>query len=107
ALSAGANVEFRRQQHAQRRRCEVDPRAFQIRPEKAEAKVRAGFMLMPESGASRLMYKATKTPAKIPVRRVQRGEFEALRTTVIRRNEMISSATNAIPGPREPGSVAA
>jgi hypothetical protein len=33
----------------------------------ADATVRAGFMLMPDTGASNVMYSATSVPAKSPV----------------------------------------
>ena len=62
---------------------------------------------MPESGDSRLMYVATKAPARMPVKRAMRAEFDAFSTAVIRRNEMTISATKATAVPLEPGRVAA
>ena len=39
----------------------------------ADAKLRAGFMLMPEKGASSEMYKQTRDPAISPVKRINLG----------------------------------
>jgi len=41
--------------------------AAQFAAEKADPRVRAGFMLIPEMGASMLMYVITRSPANTPV----------------------------------------
>jgi hypothetical protein len=45
-------VNLRGGQHADQRRGEVNPGVSHVCAEKAEPSVRAGFMLMPDSGAS-------------------------------------------------------
>lgn len=63
-------------------------------------------MLIPETGASTLMYVATSAPAKSPVRRSSRRAFELINTTDMRMKEMTSSATKAAAAPDAPGTVA-
>ena len=46
---------FGRQQHAKRRSREVDPQDREVAASRADPNVRAGFMLMPDSGASTVM----------------------------------------------------
>ncbi len=54
--TAAAHVQLGGQQHAQGRRREVDPqRAELARAGSADARLRAGFMLIPDSGASSVM----------------------------------------------------
>src|SRR5947199_10346509 len=72
----------------------------------ADAIVRAGFMLMPESGDSILMNSATSAPATHGVKRAVRREFETFKTIVTKRNEMANSAPKATHGPAVPGTVA-
>ncbi len=76
-------------------------------PGAADANVRAGFMLMPERGDSKLIYSATRDPAASPVYRASDAEPERVRITNISTAEIDSSATNAIQGPAVPGIVAA
>jgi hypothetical protein len=61
-------------------------------------------MLMPESGASTVMYAATRHPATTPVIDACR---EALtnRTVSMSTNEMPASAATAAPTPPSPGAV--
>src|SRR5262249_24051736 len=79
--------------------------AVQIPEENAEPTVRAGFMLMPESGDSTLMKVATRKPATQGVNRVSLREFETFKTTEINRNEIVNSAAKATHGPPAPGTV--
>ena len=64
----GAEVELGRREHARAagRRSRSRGRSSR-RPRTPEPKVRAGFMLIPESGASKVMKVATSTPAQRPV----------------------------------------
>src|SRR5215469_11791136 len=80
--------------------------AVQIPEENAEPTVRAGFMLIPDSGDSTLMKVATRKPATQGVNRVNLREFETPKTTEISRNEMANSAAKATHGPAAPGTVA-
>ena len=80
--------------------------ALQIPDESAEPTVRAGFMLIPESGDSTLMKLATRKPATQGVNRVNLREFETRKTTEISRKEMVNSAAKATHGPPGPGTVA-
>src|SRR5215469_12396737 len=79
----------------------------QVMPGAAEANVRAGFMLIPESGDSTLIKRATRQPAASPVKRVKRGEEEHVRTVAMSPNEIIVSATKATATPFGPGTVMA
>ena len=72
----------------------------------AEAKVRAGFMLIPESGASSVMYVATSRPEQSPVRAAARL-LETVSTTSINMKEIAISAPRATRGPADPGTVTA
>jgi hypothetical protein len=65
----------------------------------AEANVRAGFMLIPEIGASRDIYVATRNPAKNGVKLASFLEFVVTKTIVIIRKEMANSATKEMPAP--------
>src|ERR1700750_688862 len=76
----------------------------QLPAPQAEPKDRAGFMLIPEIGASMLMYVATSTPTARPVKRAQR-EPESTTTMNIRAAEMRTSAASAGPTPQRPGRV--
>src|SRR5215467_15046940 len=78
----------------------------QIPEGNAEPTVRAGFILMPESGDSTLMKAATRKPATQGVNRVSLREFETFKTIEISRNEMANSAAKATHGPPGPGTVA-
>ena len=69
--------------------------------------MRAGFRLIPESGASTMMKVATSAAAHSPVNRLRPGRFETIRMTVIRISVMRASAANATPRPPGPGAVAA
>src|SRR5581483_2276744 len=80
--------------------------AVHVRADTAEASVRAGFMLMPDRGASRVMYVATSRPAQSPVRAAIRL-LETVSTTSISTNEMAISAPKATRGPPGPGTVTA
>ncbi len=71
----------------------------------AEARLRAGFMLIPEIGASTVMQAATRAPAKRPVRRARRAVFDARSTTLMSAKLMTHSATNATDVPAGPGIV--
>src|SRR5262249_819045 len=73
---------------------------------KAEARVRAGFMLIPESGDSMLIKVATRKPATQGVNRVSLRELETFKTMAISRKEIVNSAAKAIHGPPGPGTVA-
>ena len=73
----------------------------------ADAKLRAGLRLIPDSGASRVMETATSAPARSPVRGASRGRRAVVvRTIVIITKAIASSARNATDIPRGPGSVA-
>ncbi len=63
-------------------------------------------MLMPDRGASRVMYVATSRPAQTPVRGAIRL-LETVSTTSISTNEMAISAPRATRGPSGPGTVTA
>src|SRR4051794_16782821 len=73
---------------------------------RADAKLRAGFMLMPESGDSKVMNDETRQPATQGVIRAQRREFATRRTIETSRKEIVNSAASAIHGPLGPGTVA-
>jgi hypothetical protein len=62
-------------------------------------------MLIPESGDSNVMYSHTTAPANSPVDFAKRAAFETAKTTVIIRNEIRSSARNAVSAPPGPGVV--
>lgn len=80
--------------------------AVQSRACSAEATVRAGFRLVPESGASKVMNVATSSPEITPVNRaIRRDPLEKRRTTSIKTKVIENSATNAAPEPNGPGSV--
>jgi len=64
-------------------------------------------MLMPDTGASRLMYIAIKIPASTPVRAGNDLLLDAKRITVIKKNEMTNSAAKAAVVPAGPGTVTA
>ena len=87
--------------HQNRKRCH----AFQTPDDNAEASVRAGFMLTPDRGASRLTYIAIKIPASTPVRAGNELLLDAKRITVIKKNEMTNSAAKAAAVPAGPGTV--
>ena len=105
--SEAPEVPGRRRLHAQQGSAESTQRSRHKPAGWADAKERAGFMLMPDSGASTVMYSATRAPANHPVKRARRGMFETRRITAIRIAEMMNSAMNAPAGPRKPGTVAA
>ena len=69
--------------------------------ENVELKRRAGHFY------SGLLLASPFAPAHSPVNRSRPGRLETVRTTVMRRNEMRNSATNATPAPPTPGTVAA
>src|SRR5262245_27740079 len=73
--------------------------------ENAEPTVRAGFILIPETGDSTLMKVATKMPATHGVNRVKRRELDRFKTIETNRNEIVNSATKATHGPSAPGTV--
>ena len=64
-------------------------------------------MLVPESGASTIMKKATRQPIAKPVKRVRRGDVVKARIVAMRVNEIAVSATNATASPVGPGTVTA
>ena len=72
----------------------------------AEAKVRAGFMLNPDNGDSKITSATISAPAAQPVTRENCAEFETFRMTNIMTNAMTVSATNATAKPSAPGTVA-
>src|SRR3954449_4243777 len=72
----------------------------------AEATLRAGFRLIPETGASIVIYSATSTPAHTPVQRRSREDALAVSTVVIRTKAIAISAAKAAGSPQLPGSVA-
>jgi hypothetical protein len=72
----------------------------------ADPNERAGFILMPEIGASNVMYVATSKLAHAPVYRDMRGRFETCSTTIIIPLAITNSARKARNGPRGPGVVA-
>ena len=72
---------------------------------RADPRLRAGFMLIPESGDSSEMKVATRQAANTPVNGASRGRLVLASTTLIIRNEMASSAAKAIPTPAGPGRV--
>ena len=73
---------------------------------RAEPTVRAGFMLIPDSGDSTLIKVATKKPATQGVNRVKLRELETFKITAISRKEIVNSAAKATHGPPGPGTVA-
>jgi hypothetical protein len=72
---------------------------------KADPTVRAGFILIPDSGASKVMNMAMRAPAKSGVKRLRRLEFATQSTIDIMRAEMMNSAAKAVPTPLGPGIV--
>jgi len=64
-------------------------------------------MLIPESGASKVMKVEMSAPANSGVYRLSRREFEIHRTIDIMSIEITNSATKAIQGPPGPGTVTA
>ena len=54
-LPAEPKVQFGSEQHPDRRRRQIDPDARQTPLGRADATLRAGLRLMPESGASKAM----------------------------------------------------
>src|SRR5258708_5786774 len=79
--------------------------AVQLPAERAGPKVRAGFMLAPDSGASNVRNAAARAPVKRGVRRCTLFVFETMRTPNIIKAEIANSPPNAISGPRVPGAV--
>ena len=71
----------------------------------AEPIVRAGFMLIPESGDSILMKMATRKPATQGVYRVDLRELETVKTIAINKKEIVNSAAKATHAPPGPGTV--
>jgi hypothetical protein len=71
----------------------------------ADASVRAGFIDMPDTGASNVMKRTMRDEQRIPVKGARRGRAELARTVVMRVNEMKSSATKAMEAPCDPGEV--
>ncbi len=69
--------------------------------------MRAGFILIPENGASSVMQIATRTPANRPVKRAMLKVLDTVNITDIRIKEIINSDRNAIPAPFMPGTVTA
>jgi hypothetical protein len=61
-------------------------------------------MLIPEIGASKVMYVATSIPAKTPVYLAMFLVFDASKTVSIKINEIAASAMNAT-GTFDPGTV--
>src|SRR6516165_9057152 len=80
--------------------------AVQMPAENAEPTVRAGFILMPESGDSKLMKVATRNPAIQGVNRASLLELDTFNTTETSRKEIANSARKATHGPPGPGTVA-
>jgi hypothetical protein len=70
-----------------------------LRATTADAKVRAGFMLVPEIGLSNVMYAATKHPAIKGVYRDRRIELLVKRIIVMSRKAMTISARKAVSAP--------
>jgi hypothetical protein len=62
-------------------------------------------MLIPDTGASRVMYVATRMPAQSPVKRFRTRLFDTRSTTDMRIKAISTSATNATPAPNLPGTV--
>ena len=50
--ASGPHMDFRGRQHTDERSSEIDPQGVPMMGGTADAKLRAGFMLMPEIGAS-------------------------------------------------------
>ena len=72
---------------------------------RSAANVRAGFMLVPESGDSSVMNTATSAATSAPVCAANRWLDIAVRIVVMSRNEMMNSAANAADTPGAPGIV--
>src|SRR5262245_30028966 len=98
--AAQAHVGSARCQHGERGRGEVKPQRSPFRAASADPNERAGFMLMPEIGASSVMYAATRAPQRNGVQRESRAWFDATSTTDIMRNEIANSAAHATTVPR-------
>src|SRR6516225_1045328 len=75
-------------------------------PGTAEAKERAGFMLIPEIGASKVMKRNTSAPANRPVYLASLCRFVTKSTVDINPKEITVSAAKAGHGPAGPGVVA-
>ena len=96
AAAPARNENGCREKHPQRRRGEVDPDRREVVPKSAEASVRAGFMLIPDNGASKVMNRATSVPAATPVKRaIGAGAFDTVSTTLMSTNAMSASERNA------------
>ena len=67
--------------------------------------LRAGFMLIPDRGASMAMNVATSVPAKRPVYALSRSDALDQSTHVNSTLEMSASAAKAMAAPRMPGRV--
>ena len=94
-------------EHAERRGGEVDPERTPVVRERSPGRsVRAGFMLMPDSGASKVMYGRDEHAGERPVKRASRGVLELCRTIDIMPNEIAGSAAKATSEPARPGTVA-
>jgi hypothetical protein len=78
-----------------------------INPGIAEARVRAGFMLVPERGASMMMRRLTSVPIARAVKGLRRAVEMKTKIVAMRRNEINVSAMNAISAPAGPGTVTA
>ena len=98
-------VELRREQHAEHRSGEVNLSPVHTPLGRADATVRAGLMLMPESGASKVMYRKTSVPANNPVKRASFGVLVRNSTISIMPQAIAASAMNATPTPTWPGTV--
>jgi hypothetical protein len=75
--------------------------------ENAEPSVRAGFVLIPDSGHSKVQYIAISAPAKYGVYRATFLRLDTNRTVIIRIKEIVISATKAAALPYLPGIVTA
>ena len=69
--------------------------------------VLAGFILMPDMGASKVIYTTSKHPIMTPVKCMTFGLFEVNKTVPMTPAEINSSATNAVQTPASPGMVTA
>lgn len=69
--------------------------------------MRVGFILIPERGASNVIYIATRAPANRPVNRAMLRVLDTANITDIRTKEIINSATKAILAPPMLGVVTA
>lgn len=73
----------------------------------AEATVRAGFILIPEKGASKAMKRVSRSAAQAGIHGRSRADAETVRAVAIKSAEMKSSPQKAAWAPGVPGTVTA